>query len=86
MRQSVKHKLRNVPVRSKVKTLIKKELDYIRGGKIAEAQKFLSKVYSAIDTAAKKHVLEKNNASRKKSRLARALAKSQGEDKRGSPR
>ncbi|MGB4076828.1 MAG: 30S ribosomal protein S20 [Minisyncoccia bacterium] len=36
----------------------------------------LSKAYQAIDKAAKRGIIKKNTAARKKSRLARALAKS----------
>lgn len=37
-------------------------------------QSALSKVYSRIDTLEKKHILHKNNAARKKSAFARAVA------------
>ncbi len=36
-----------------------------------EAKKLLSSAYSAIDKAAKKGVIKKNNASRKKARLSK---------------
>ena len=41
-----------------------------------EAQEALSAAYKAIDKAAKKGVIKKNAASRKKSRLAAAIRKS----------
>lgn len=40
-----------------------------------EAQKALSLAYKAIDKAAKKGIIKKNAASRKKSRLAAAIRK-----------
>lgn len=40
-----------------------------------EASKILGQVYQAIDKAAKKGVIKKNTASRKKSRIAHALAR-----------
>ncbi len=43
--------------------------------KYGEAGKFLSTAYKAIDKAAKGGVIKKNTASRKKSRLARAINK-----------
>jgi len=38
-----------------------------------EAQKILSSAFQAIDKAAKRGVIKKNNAARKKSRLARMV-------------
>lgn len=73
MRQNVKRKARNFPVRSELKTMFKKELDLIKAGKVEEAVKLMPKVVSVIDTAVKKKILHVNNAGRKKSRLARAL-------------
>ena len=78
MRQNVKRRARNFPVRSELKSLIKKELEYIKDGKVEEAVKFLPGVYSVIDMACKKNILHPNNAARKKSRLARALNELQG--------
>lgn len=40
-----------------------------------EAIKQLSLAYSGIDTASKKHIIHKNTANRKKSRLAKAMSK-----------
>lgn len=42
---------------------------------VAEAEKSLSAAYKAIDKAAKGGVIKKNAASRKKSRLAKAIAR-----------
>lgn len=50
-----------------VKTLAKTSVD--------EAKKKLAKAFQAIDKAAKRGVIKKNTASRKKSRLSKALAK-----------
>jgi small subunit ribosomal protein S20 len=47
----------------------------IAAGKKDEAIKMLPSVYQAIDKAAKRGVIKKNAASRKKSRIAKALAK-----------
>jgi len=73
MRQNVKRKARNVPVRSKLKTLVKNMKVMIKDGKLEEAVKSLPAVFSTIDTACKKNLIHKNNASRKKSGLAKAL-------------
>lgn len=42
---------------------------------VKEAEKSLSAAYKAIDKAAKTGVIKKNAASRKKSRLAKAIAR-----------
>ncbi len=73
MRQNIKRRARNFPLRSELKTLLKKEMKFIKDGQVEDAEKFLAKVYSVIDTACKKNMIHKNNAARKKSSLARAL-------------
>ncbi|PKL36725.1 30S ribosomal protein S20 [Candidatus Peregrinibacteria bacterium HGW-Peregrinibacteria-1] len=73
MIQNIKRRDRNFPLRSKLKTLMKKELTFIKEGKLKEATEFLPQVYSTIDTAAKKKIIHTNNAARKKSRIAQAL-------------
>ena len=78
MKQNLKRRARNFPVRSELKTLVKKELTLIKDGKLDEAVKFMPKVFSIIDTACKKNIIHPNNAARKKSRVARALNELQG--------
>lgn len=72
-RQSIVRHERNKETLSKMKTYIKKVLDTVKAGKKEEAEKFLHMAYSVIDKALKKHVIHKNNAARKKSRLAKAV-------------
>ena len=43
-------------------------------GTLSDAPALLSRAYQEIDKAAKRGVIKKNNAARKKSRLARSLA------------
>jgi small subunit ribosomal protein S20 len=47
----------------------------ITAGDKTAANKSLAAAYQAIDKAAKRGIIKKNTASRKKSRLAKALAK-----------
>lgn len=82
MRQAIKRKARNYPVRSELKSTVKKGLTLIKDGKKEEAVKFLSIAYSIIDTACKKNIIHPNNAARKKSRLAKALGVLQGDGKK----
>jgi small subunit ribosomal protein S20 len=47
----------------------------IAGGKRAEAEKLFAATQKAIDKAAKRGVIKKNTAARKKSRLSKAIQK-----------
>ncbi len=73
MRQNAKKRARNFPVRSELKTVMKKGLTLVKAGSAEEAQKFLSHAFKVIDKACKKNIIHLNNASRKKSRLAREI-------------
>lgn len=74
MRQNVKRRARRFPIRNQMKTTYKKAIQLLKDGKIVEAEKFLPTAYKVIDTAAKKNIIHKNNANRKKSLLARGLS------------
>jgi len=54
---------------------VKEVKKLITAGKKSDAVEALKKAMSALDKAAKKHVIKKGSASRKKSRLALAIAK-----------
>jgi small subunit ribosomal protein S20 len=73
MRQDVKRDARNKSVKTNMKTSIKNVFETLQKD-VEGAEKLLSKAYSAIDVALKKNLIKKNNAARKKSRLARAIA------------
>jgi small subunit ribosomal protein S20 len=75
LRQSKRRRIINLKRSSAKKDLIKKFSVLIEAKKIDEAKKILPQVYQAIDKAAKRGVIKKNTASRKKSRLAKILAK-----------
>lgn len=75
-RQAKAHEERNKGMQTKVKTFMKKILETSKTNP-EEAKKLLPEAYSVLDTAAKKHMLPKNTASRKKSRLARVVAAAQ---------
>lgn len=57
-----------------MRTMMKKYTQLVKGGKSTEAKAMVAVVYKAIDTAAKKGVIHRNTASRKKSLVARMLA------------
>lgn len=64
---------RNKSIRSKVKTYVKKVDTAITAGDKAAAQAALLVAISEIDKAASKGVYHKNTASRKVSRLSKAV-------------
>lgn len=72
MRASVRKRTYNVRTKTKVKTAVKTVKKAVSK---EEALKALESAFSALDKAAKKHVIHKNTANRKKSRLAKAVNK-----------
>lgn len=76
-RAGVKRAARNRAVRSEVKTLVVKARKSLSGGPVAESDRYALTLEAvrALDRAASKGVLHANNASRRKSRLARQMAK-----------
>lgn len=73
MRSSEKRRLRNRKVRSETRTYIKRARAQIEAGELEEAQKSVAQAVRALDKAAEKGILHKNNAARRKSRLMRKL-------------
>jgi small subunit ribosomal protein S20 len=75
MRQSRRRNAINLRTRSKFKSAVKETRAIIATGDAKESATSLKKAMSALDKAVKKNVMHKNTASRKKSRLAKAIAK-----------
>ena len=73
---SEKKNLRNRMIKSAMKTTVKKYENAAAAGNADAAM--LSATSSAIDKAAAKGVISKNAANRKKSRMAKRLAKAEG--------
>lgn len=65
----------NLRRKKAMKDTVKEMRDLIASGKKEEAAKLLPKAQKALDKAAKRGVIKKNTASRKKARLSKALAK-----------
>ena len=76
LRQAVRREAQNSIYRNKIKKLLKEVKGFISAKKSDEAKKILPQVFKILDKGAKVGVIKKNNADRKKSRLAKALAKS----------
>jgi len=75
LRQNLKRKARNIIYKTKIKKLLKEANSLISLKKIEEVKNLLPKVYQILDKATKRGVIKKNTAARKKSRIAKALAK-----------
>lgn len=79
-RQDVVSRERNRIVRDDYKKASKEVRKLVAAGEAKKAKEALIKAFSKIDIAAKKKILHKNNASRRKSRLS-LLIKSAGKTK-----
>ena len=71
---SKKKTLENKAVKSALKTQIKKFLAAVQTGNKDAATALYPETVSAIDSAASKGILNKNNAANKKAKLAKKLA------------
>jgi len=72
-RQSDRRRLFNLRRLRKMREALKKARKFASENKKEEAAQYLPEAYQAIDKAAKKGVIKKNTAARKKSRLAKIL-------------
>jgi len=73
-KQNPVRRARRQPVKTYMKTMLKKMADLTTAGKRAEAVAILPETYSAIDMAAKQNIIHPRNAARKKSLVARLVA------------
>ncbi|MBI1953624.1 MAG: 30S ribosomal protein S20 [Candidatus Omnitrophica bacterium] len=75
VRADRKRRLKNLAVRSELKTAHRKFAEALQKGEADAAKQILQLLVKKLDQAAQKKVIPRNTASRKKSRLARQLAK-----------
>jgi len=73
LRQSLKHRTRNIREKQKIKNLIKQVKILVSQKKTEGAKKLLPQVYKLLDKAAKTSLIKKNTAARKKSRISLLL-------------
>ncbi len=82
IKRNEKRRLRNRSAKSAMKTFIKKAKLAVATGDMEAIQKALAQACSAIDKAAERGIIHKNQAARRKSRLMHfvnaQLAKSSG--------
>ena len=75
MRQSVKRRANNIKTKDVIRESVKQVRRFVKASKKTEAGEAFAKAMSALDKAVKKGVIHKNTASRRKSRLAKSIAK-----------
>lgn len=73
IRKSARKQKRNRVFRSQARTFVKKARVQIKAGKLEEAQATILVAIKALDKAAEKGIIHKNNAARSKSRLTKHL-------------
>ena len=73
-KQNEKRRMRNRVYVGRARSFVKKARQAIAAGVLEEAVQATRSAASALDKAAEKGILHKNNAARRKSRLMRRLA------------
>lgn len=73
LRKARKRTVFNAIREKRIKDAIKKIRKALSGKNLDEAQKLAKSVVSMLDKAAKRHIIHKNTASRKKSRMFAAI-------------
>lgn len=74
-KQNEKRRVRNRVFRGRARTYVKKAITAMDNKEFDSAREATAEAISALDKAAEKGVLHKNNVARRKSRLMRRLAK-----------
>ncbi len=72
-RQNQKRQLRNISVKSELRTLTTKYLDAAAGDDKEKAKELLNELAKKYDQAAAKGIIHKNQAARKKSQLFKKI-------------
>lgn len=71
-RQNEKRRLRNRMIRGQARSALKRALEAVESGDVTD--ELIRQAVKALDKAAEKGVLHKNNVARRKSRLMKRLA------------
>ena len=77
LRSAERRRLHNRVYRTHARTAVKKARQLMDEGHVEEAREAVRVAASALDKAAEKGIIHKNNASRRKSRLMKELNKAQ---------
>lgn len=74
LRKNHKNRMHNLDIKTDVKKTIKKFLVSVDAKNKDEAQSNLKVVYKKLDKAAKRNIIQKNTASRRKARFSKLAA------------
>lgn len=74
IRSSEKRRVRNQRARTQTRTYIKRARAQIDAGQLEGAQNSVAEAIQALDKAAQKGILHRNNAARRKARLMQKLS------------
>ncbi len=72
-RSAARKRVRNRTIRSSTRTIVNKAVASLQGGNVEEAEAAVLRAVRSLDKADTKGVLHRNNAARKKARLAAKL-------------
>ena len=75
LRASKHKRVYNIERRDSLNDVVKAIKKLVKDKKVKDAEKLLPNAYQAIDKAAKRGIIKKNTANRKKSRLVKAMRK-----------
>lgn len=73
-RKSKKRQQKNISVKSKIKTVIKKVIAACESKNFEAAKSALNEAFSVIDKAAKKKIIHKNTAARRKAKISKKVS------------
>jgi small subunit ribosomal protein S20 len=73
-KKSEKKRKINLFHKERIKALFKELKTLVKEGKVEEGQKLLPQIYKALDKAAKRGVIKKGKAARKKSQAAKMVS------------
>jgi small subunit ribosomal protein S20 len=76
-RQAQKHRIRNIALRSRMRSALRKVLAAIASGNQQSARTSYAEAVPAIDTLVTKKIVHRNKAARHKSRLAARIRQMQ---------
>jgi len=74
-RQNKERQKRLQPFKTNMKTMLKKVADAAKAGNKDEVKSLIAQTYKAVDMAAKKGIIHRKNADRKKASVAKLAAK-----------
>lgn len=81
--QALVRQARNYNARTAVRKSLRAIADAVKAGDMSVAEKGVAQAYKVIDTAAKKNVLHKNTAARRKALVARMVSGIESKKKAG---